>query len=501
MNSAGISLRKGDSKFTWLSPAATDSSSLNMGIFPYGDGGITGSKLIVPVASSFANAIWFYDLETQALLYTTASANAGSFTSLYFNKYLYFFPDTSTLAPGYYWNGTAFGVCGYTGTGNFYPIGGNVYNHRAYLAQLNEAAYWYSGIDQISGACTKIDLSGIVEQNCTLSSIASFTLSDQTTTQEYQAFIMSNGEVLFYSGTYPDSANWSTIGRAKVGQPLYKGSTVKYQGDTLLLCDSGIISLRSLFLSGAQNAESLSTNSKIQQTWRTLVKVLRSKISTPVGPITPGKNNGTIRGVFDSSTDRIVVSFPYQLTSATAATAGSTFFCCYTPLQSWFIQRSTGDRIDDICIYNNSIKMLAQSINAGTGDLELMAYSKEGSTGYMDRDSADVANVAYDFEMISAPIPFPKTQVVEVSGIEPIIKSDLYAETNYNLVSDFGRQTSGTQPVADQGASIAKPMVNIGAEANFVQLKISGTTAASKTVGLDLYSYNVWFSSGDKGSR
>ncbi len=503
VTTAGISLRNGDSKFSWISPAATVSTSISMGFFPYGD-----TKLISLVKNTATGFIDFYDCETGVSGLTTINSNLTfSFSTVYFNKYLFFFPNTSTLAPGYYWNGTAYGVCGYTGTGSFYPVGGNVYNHRAYLIQLAECAYWYSDIDAISGACTKIDLNGLVENSCTLSSIASFTLSDQTTTEEYQAFIMSNGEVLFYTGAYPDSPTWSIKGKSKVGQPLYVGSIIRYQGDSLLMCDSGVISMRALFLAGAEKAENIAANKNMQTTWRTLVQSIRTYVSTIIGPNAlvgpiPGGLLGNIRGVYDSKTDRIIISFPFQLDESGIAINGSFYFVFYTPLEAWFFHQSTGDIISDICIYKNDVRLLAQGINQGTGDLELMTYTKEGATGFQDRNSADTAEVSYDYEMLSAPIPFPKTAVYEALQIEPILESDLYGQTNWNFVVDFGRQTSGDQKTDAVTTSVAKPAVNVGMQnITYVQVKMSGTTAASKTVGLDLYSYNVWFDSGQTASR
>ena len=503
VTTAGIELRKGDSKFDWISPAASGSDSLNMGFFPYGD-----TKLISPVKSTGTGFIDFYDCETGVSGLTTInSLSTTAFSTVYFAGYLFFFPNTSTLAPGFFWNGSAYGTAGYTGSGNFWPIGGNAYKNRIYLIQLNEAAYWYPtgsvGINAISGACTKIDLTGLTEQSCTLSSIASFTLSDQTSTQEYQSFIMSNGEVLFYEGSYPDSPTWRQVGKAKVGQPLYSGSTIRYQGDTLLMCDSGVISLRALFLAGSENAENLSANKNMQNSWRRLIQGIRLTLNNPVGPINPGLTNGTIRGIYDPKSDRIIISFPFRLNRDTGVvTARSFYFVFYTPLQAWFFHESEGDRIDDICVYKNGVRLLAQTINQSTGDLELMTYTKEGSSNYQDRNSADTADVSYNFEMISAPVPFPKTAVYEATFIEPILESDLYDTTLWYFVADFGRQTSTEQTTNAATTSVAKPGVNVGMQnITYVQVQILGVTAAAKTVGLYLYSYNVWYDSGDKASR
>jgi len=91
--------------------------------------------------------------------------------------------------------------------------------------------------------------------------------------------------------------------------------------------------------------------------------------------------------------------------------------------------------------------------------------------------------------------------VYAVNGIEPIIKSDLYAQTSYKLIADLGRQTTTGQTVEDQGTSIAKPLVNVGIEGTVVQMQVSGTTVTGKTVGLEFYGYNVWYESGMEASR
>ena len=131
-----------------------------------------------------------------------------------------------------------------------------------------------------------------------------------------------------------------------------------------------------------------------------------------------------------------------------------------------------------------------------------MVYEKEGSTGFTDRSANDDADTPYQYTMLSAPIPFPKTAVYEAVQIEPILESDLYAETNWSFVVDFGRQSSGNQKTDAATTAVAKPAVNVGMQnITYVQVQMSGTTAAAKTVGLDLYSYNVWYNSGEIASR
>lgn len=489
--SAGIALRNGDSTFdTFTRPSI---SNTNMGLFAFGN-----SKLIVPIKASGAD-IRFYDAETGVNGYTTgAPVNTSAWTSMYFMGRLYFFPDTTTLMPGVYWDGAAFGATGYTGATTFSPIAGAVYNHRAYMIQRSEAAYWYSEIDSVTGACTKVDLSGIIEQSATLSSIASFTLSDQVTTESLLAFVFSDGQILFYSGPYPNSPTWSLRGKTQVGQPLYVNSIIRYQGDSLLMCDSGVISLRALFLADAENARNLSANARMQQTWKTLVQAIRNTLSTPNGPITPGDENGIIRGVYDSKNNRIIVSFPYITNNGTSATNGSFFFIYNTLLESWFYHQSAS-KVYDIAIYKNKTLLLGMK----TDSTSVIIWEKEGATGFTDRNTSDSGELTYTYDFISAPIPFAKTASYNTDGIEPIIESDLYSQTNWNLISDFGKQTSSNQNISDTMATtVSKPLVNAGMHnITYVQVEMSGTTAASKTVGLKLYGYNIWYNSGEKGSR
>lgn len=491
-NQAGISLRKGDAKYSTFTRAISDP----LGLYPYGD-----TKLFAAVYRSFGAGIDFTDAETGTVEFTTGNQlSITAVNSLFFNNYLFFFFNTATFAPGYHWNGAAMAATTYTGNvANFWPIGGNVYNKRAYLIQLNEPAYWYTPLSAITGVCTKVSLGEFLQQKATLSAIASFTLSENATIQYVQAFIFSNGEILFYTGSYPDSADWTLLGSAKIGQPLFAQSVIPYQGDTLIMCDSGVVSLRDLFQRGSQKAIGLSVNSLIQRSWRALVQDMRRLLNRPNGPITGGYLVGNVRGVYDPKSDRIIISFPYYLQSNGAATNGSYYFIFDNQLEAWYHGRSFGGIVYDIAAYKNKVLLLGKSLVSST----YMVWEKEGSTGYMDRRNDDASDVGYDYTMTSAPIPFPKTAVYETTGIEPIIQSDLYTETNWTLISDFGKQTTNNQNISDtMGTSITKPLVNAGIQnITYVQVAMNGTTVAGKTVGLDLYSYNVWYNSGDIGSR
>jgi hypothetical protein len=43
--------------------------------------------------------------------------------------------------------------------------------------------------------------------------------------------------------------------------------------------------------------------------------------------------------------------------------------------------------------------------------------------------------------------------------------------------------------------------VNLGIEGTYAQMRMSGSTVTGKTVGINLYGYNVLFNQGAEGSR
>lgn len=494
---AGISLRKGDSKFTNFAQAAA-------GTYPHLFAQYGNARLFVPSLNSTTLKIDIIDAETGATSFSSAANGDATFSELYFNNRLFLFA-LSGYAPGFVFDGTSWGLIGYTSALFFNPFGGNVFKNRAYLIQAGEPAYWYTGLFQVTGSLDptltndagKIDLSGVISENATLSIIAKVTVADTVETVALQAFVFSGGEVIFYSGSYPNSSDWGEVGRAKISPPLDYHSGLQYQGDYLVFCDAGVVSLRDLFLKGSKKATSLTVNSRIQKSWSALVKAARTFFAIPVGPITPSVQQN-IAGVWDSASNRIIISFPFRYVSASTVTPGGFYFVFDTILQSWTSHRSygSGEPYTDIAFFKNKVLTVTR------GTTKVMIYQKEGSTGFTDRSANDTDDSSYDYSMLSAPIPFPKTAVHETTQIEPILESDLYAETQWNFVADFGRQTSGNQATSAGTTAVAKPAVNVGMQnITFVQVKMSGLTAASKTVGLDLYSYNVWYNAGEIGSR
>lgn len=482
VTSDGVVLRNGDSKFAAITAGTPGTNYCLIG---YGS-----SKVFAATRNTVSGKLEIIDVEANTIVFTSAaSIDSTVVQPLYFNRYLFFFAD-GNYAPGAYYNGSAYGVIGYTGATTFKPIGGDVFKNRAYLIQKGESAYWYTGINSITGSTTKVDLSTVVSEESTLSIIAPVTISDTVSTVTLQCFIFNSGEILFYSGSYPNSSDWTLIGRARIGAPLNYQSYIDYQGDSLVLCDTGVASLRDLFLKGSEEGADLTLSSNAQDNWNALVQAIRAALGAYSNPFYG------VRGIWDPKTNRIIISFPKYLDSSSTLISGSYYFVFYTQLKSWFFQRSFGTigdlgqalSIYDITRYKNKVLFMSEPNTTG----DFLVWQKEGATGFTDRNALDTAELGYDFDIKSAPIANGRAYVQKGEGMDVILETDLESVTNYQLIGDLGVQTTTAQKLPDIPTGVQKPYINMGIEASYIQYKISGTTTTGKTVGLKLYGTNFW---------
>jgi hypothetical protein len=495
---AGISVRNGDSK--WAAKLVDSSGGVTAesfaGLAQYGE-----SQLFLVVRCFPISTNRIYSVSTEGgvptLVYSSPT-NRGNVYSVYFAGRLFVYAFDNSTVPvigGDQYDGTTWSGITYTFPALSFPLGGCAYKNRQYFVFKSSATYGYSGIDAVSGAVTAVNLSGVISESSSISTITQVTISNEISSQVLLAFVFFSGEVLFYAGSYPDSADWGLVGRATIDNPIDYHSTISnYQGDTLVATRSGLISLRDLFLRGSEQATNLSLSKSITPDWVSLIQA--------IDRLNGYGSLSYIKLVWWKKKNRLVIVIPYQLDSTdNTADLGSTFFVYDTINLSWSVHRSFGGNYSLFAaVFQDNLVYGASSLATATD--YILLRSKEKATDFQDVNQDNTTKTSFDYEMLSAPIPFPKTAVYEATQIEPILESDLYSQTNWNFVVDFGRQTSGDQKTDASTTSVAKPAVNVGMQnITYVQVKMSGTTAASKTVGLNLYSYNVWFNAGEKGSR
>lgn len=482
VNELGASLRNGDSREYVIQATTTTNTILVMRLIPYGD-----SKLFALCQNNTLGKPIVIDVEANSVVFTAGSTYvAQNYRYFAFNNAIYLLSSDS-YAPGIYYDGSSWATIGYTGSG-FSPLAGCPFKRRAYIIQNNSAAYWYSGINKITGALTKVDLSGFVSRGAYLWTIAPLTLSDVVASETLLAFIFSSGEVLFFSGSYPDSDNWSLVAQANIGTPLGGEANVGYNGDQFIACDNGIVSLREVFLKGSASEVNNNVNRRIQKKWRSLIKAIRA-----ASGIYPPTFLELVRPVLDPVNNRIIFSFPYRLSSDGNLLTENFQFIFDTIRKCWYYHQSQGQTsVTQMAAYKDGIYFCGS-----TASTAVPIFKKEGASGFGD-ENASQAEQAYDFDMISAPIRRGRDYVQQVQGMDLLLRSDLYDTIDIQMIRDFGVEETLAQKIPDQGTEFAKPFVNLGISGSFVQYRISGSTTSSKTVGLDLQGANIWTSIGNR---
>ena len=135
-------------------------------------------------------------------------------------------------------------VLGLTGVDSSTLVNINLFKNRLYYVQENSLDFWYSGVDEISGALTKFPLGGVARNGGYLQALGTWTLDAGYGVDDYLVAVTSMGEVIVYSGSNPsDPADWKLIGVWQLGQTYTRRCFFKFGGDILLLTQDGLVPL------------------------------------------------------------------------------------------------------------------------------------------------------------------------------------------------------------------------------------------------------------------
>lgn len=500
--SDGVSLRRGDQVFKFFTSAVSTDQLICLVAANYND-----RNVIILVENITTNKREFYDALTGLVIYSTAIAALSlTFQSVYFNRYLFFFCPDGSETPGYTFDGASIGTIGYTpfDAGAFAPVSGFVYKNRMYVINKDTGEYLYSDINAISGPLYRVDLSQISKSGSDLAIITSVGVSDNISSIVLLAFIFKNGEVLFYSGSYPDSSDWQLVGQAQIGYPLNYDAALLYQGDTWIFCRSGIYSLRELFLKGSQQGASLDLSSNINKSWVLLQNYLFASYS---GSFVEWTYKNIINAVVDTLNNRIIISFRFNNIGLGGGVEIPCYFIFNTELQSWFLHvqdiAGSGASVDRDCLFDMGLfngqvvtYFTSSNYSGALEDVGVAMKIKEGAEGYTDRNMFSTISYPYSYEIISAPIANGRAYVQQAEGMDVILETDLDSQTEYTFIKDLGVGSTSPQKLPVNPGGIQKPYVNMGIEGSYIQYKISGSTTTGKTVGLNIYGTNVWIQNG-----
>lgn len=130
------------------------------------------------------------------------------------------------------YDGTTMANAGFTGVDLTTLSGAGVFNNRLYFWTGTDPAFWYGGVNSITGSLTKFALDSVERSGGNLIAVQPLTYDGGNGISDYTCFFMSTGEVLTYSGTDPSNPNnWALVGRYVLPMPIAKRAITRYGGD------------------------------------------------------------------------------------------------------------------------------------------------------------------------------------------------------------------------------------------------------------------------------
>jgi hypothetical protein len=171
-------------------------------------------------------------------------------------------------------DGTNFTALNITGVTGSYTALKDVFSFkgRLYFVANNQAGFYYLGLGNIQGAASYFDLGQVSSKGGNLRTITSITKDSGDGPDDYIVFIMETGEYIVYAGNDPSNANnWSLVGRFYIAPPVGLKPIIKYGGDALVITQSGLISLTSVFDGQVFNPDQDALSAKLGNLISTLI--------------------------------------------------------------------------------------------------------------------------------------------------------------------------------------------------------------------------------------
>jgi hypothetical protein len=182
---------------------------------------------------------------------TGSAITSGEWQSTTYNNRIYLCNGTDNAR---YWDGISATTSNLTFTGLALTsmIGVTAHKERLYFIENNSLKVWYGGL-QVTGtggtpALTSFDLSYVMQRGGYLVGIGSFSNSNANNVQEYFWACSSEGELVFYSGSYAgDFATWGLVARFYIGKPLGRRAFVRVNNDVWIITEQGIVPMSGVF--------------------------------------------------------------------------------------------------------------------------------------------------------------------------------------------------------------------------------------------------------------
>lgn len=131
-----------------------------------------------------------------------------------------------------------------------------VWKNRVWFVQNNSTVAWYLPVQSNGGTAKSFDIATQITRGGYISVIMTFSLASANAFDDYIGFLTSEGELIVYQGTDPDTAgDFLMIGRYNCGRPIGRRCWFKYGADAVIICTDGLVSVTKLISVGIQQPE------------------------------------------------------------------------------------------------------------------------------------------------------------------------------------------------------------------------------------------------------
>jgi len=129
------------------------------------------------------------------------------------------------------------------------------YKKRLYFVEKNSLRYWYGGTAAVgASALTLEDLETVFTNGGRLLFAGSYTNQTASTSQDLFFVASSEGELLFYTGSYPGDTAWQIVARYYIGKPLGYNAFIRVNQDVWIITEQGIVPVSALFQTDPEQA-------------------------------------------------------------------------------------------------------------------------------------------------------------------------------------------------------------------------------------------------------
>lgn len=118
----------------------------------------------------------------------------------------------------------------------------NTHHRRLWFGEKDSLDAWYLDVNSIGGTAKKFPLGGLATLGGYLMGMGTWTRDAGDGSDDVAVFITSEGQILVYAGTNPNSTStWALQGRYRTGRPIGRRCFLQQGAELLILTEDGMI--------------------------------------------------------------------------------------------------------------------------------------------------------------------------------------------------------------------------------------------------------------------